>query len=147
MTLRTDIQETIAKYGHMVIGVVGDPGEPSFAYTIGLKSRFGCELLICGLPMKYAQAVLNDIASKFSKDLLNVPTAEFTNLPVLLKECNLNLGRLHNQYVVQADVFYGTEVKVVQVIMSDREGRTPLDDTYDHEYMGRFQPLFVDFTK
>lgn len=144
MSFRDKILETIATHGHMVIGV-GD--NPSFAYTIGLTSRFGCELLVCGLPMQYAHVILNDIASKLSNDLLDVPTTEFTNLPIVLKEANTNLGQLHSNYVCQADSFYGKQVKVVQVVLSDREGRTPLDSDYDHEYMTPRQPLFVKFSK
>ena len=144
MSFRDKIIAGIQQYGHMVIGV---DDNPSFAYTVGLTSRFGCELLVIGLPYQYAHAILNDIASKFSPDLLDKPTTEFSNLPLLLKETDMSLGVLHDEYVCQADNFYGKEVNVVQVILSDRQGRTPLNDDYDHEYMDPRQRLFVDFTK
>lgn len=145
MSFRDQIQETIEKYGLQIIGV-GGQGQPSFSYTIGLTAKFGYELLVCGLPSHIAHSVLNTIALDGTVEL-DVPTTKFTNLPLLFKETDMSLGKLHDQYVCQADNFYGKEVTVVQIILSDRQGRTPNDDTYDHEYMDKFQPLFVDFTK
>ena len=135
----------IAQYGVSIVGVPGGPSNPTFAYTIGLSARFGVELFVSGLPIEYAHPILNDIAAKFDASLIGTPTDEFSNLPLLLKLCDKDLPRLHGEFVCQADAFYGREVEVVQVILSDREGRTPLNSEYDHEYMDKFQPLFVSF--
>jgi len=149
--LHDTFTEGIKQHGHIVVGVIGELDvngklTPSFAYTIGLTTTFGYELFVCGLNPRVATVIINDIVSKGTVEL-GVPQTQFTNLPILFKQCDLSLGRLHDQYVCQADNFYGKEVNVVQIILSDREGRTPLDDTYDHEHMDKFQMLFVDFTK
>lgn len=143
--IREQTQQHIAKHGHSVIGVASDGISASFAYTIGLTAKFGCELLICGLPMQHAHPILNHIAREFDKSLLGVPTEDFSNLPLLMMECNKDLTRLHDQYVVQADAFYGKQVNVVQVIMSDRDGRLPTNPEFNRHYMANFQPLFVKF--
>lgn len=141
------VAAAIAEHGHQVIGVQGFSEHPPFAYTIGLSPRLGFELLVVGLPMQHAHIILNDIANNWRSELMDVPSDEFANLPLLLKRCDTDLDRLHSEFVVRADNYYGTQVEVVQVIMSDREGRTPLDADFDHAYMGRFQPLFASFDK
>jgi hypothetical protein len=146
-SIRDQIIHNINKYGHMVIGVGGDATTASFAYTIGLTSKFNCELLLCGLPWQHAHPILNHIVSEFSEELLDVPTEKFTNLPVLLKTCDHDLDRLHGEYVVQADHFYGKRVNVVQVILSDRDGRLPMNPEFNQHYMANFQPLFVSAFK
>lgn len=143
----SELDAKIAQHGHQVIGVHGSPENPSFAYTIGLTPRLGFELLVVGLPIRHAHPILNGIANNWRPELLDVPSDEFTNLPLLLKCCDTDLARLHREFVVQADQHYSTEVNVVQVILSDREGRTPNDADFDHAYMGRFQPLFARFDK
>lgn len=142
-----ELGKKIAEHGHQVIGVHGSPDNPPFAYTIGLTPRFGFELLVVGLPIQHAHPILNHVAKDWHPELMNEPCDEFANLPLLLMRCNTDLDRLHREFVVQADNHYDMKVDVVQVILSDREGRTPLDADFDCEYMGRFQPLFVRFDK
>lgn len=144
-TFRESIIETIAKYGVQLIGVGGEGSGPPFAYTIGLNSKFGVELLIVGLPLNYVGQILNEIAALPAFPELDVPNVDFTNLPVMFKRCTVNTGRLHDEYVVQADVFYGEEVDVVQIVMCDKMGRFPNHREFDHAYMDPRQPLFCEF--
>jgi hypothetical protein len=149
-TLRRNISETIEKHGHMVIGVEGEalPSgfRPSFAYTIGLTATYGYELLMVGLDPRQATVIMNAIAAAGTVEL-DVPQAPFANMPLLFKKCNMDLELLHDEFVCQADNFYGRDVDVVQIIMSDREGRTPVDRGYDHRFMDRYQPLFASFPR
>lgn len=144
-TWRKSITDSIAKHGVQLIGVLGEEDKPSFAYTIGLRSKFGCELLIIGLPMQYVSTILNSIAAQAVLPELDMPNAEFTNMPVMFKRCTVNLGMLHDEYVCQADRFYGQDVEVVQIVMCDRQGRFPGHREYDHAYMDPRQPLFCEF--
>lgn len=146
-SIREQIIHNIKKHGHMVMGVGGDATTASFAYTIGLTSKFNCELLVCGLPWQYSHPILNSIAAELSNVQIGTPTEEFSNLPLLLMSCDHDLDRLHSNYVVQADHFYGKRVNVIQVILSDREGRLPMHSEFDQHYMANFQPLFVSAFK
>lgn len=143
MSFRDTILENIAKHGVQLIGVTD--ARPGFTYTIGLTAKFGFEIIVVGLPFQYAGNILNRIAAKDMPPELDVPNSEYTNLPIMFKECNVSMGPLHDEFVVQADVFYGKEVKVVQLVMCDREARFPGHSEYDHEYMDPRQRLFYDF--
>jgi Domain of unknown function (DUF4262) len=132
----------IASHGQSVIGVQGQ-GDPSFAYTIGLSEKTGFELLCVGLKPQYATMIFNDIADTIKKGgklEFNVPDDRFANLPCMFVEAN---QRAH-EYTVQADQFFGKEVKVVQMVLSDRQGLLPGNPRYDHEHMDKFQPLLFD---
>jgi hypothetical protein len=143
MSFRDTILENIAKHGVQLIGVTDT--QPSFTYTIGLHAKFGFELIVVGLPYQYAGHILNEIAAKDMPPELGMPNTEYTNLPVMFMECTVSLGPLHDDFVCQADRFYGKEVKVVQMVMCDRQCRFPGHSEYDHEYMDPRQRLFCDF--
>lgn len=141
MYLRKDIEDKIATYGHMLVGVGAEANSPPFIYTIGLTGRFGFELLVVGLPMQYA-GIVNDIATCEMFHDLDVPNEEFTNLPLMFKRCTRDLDLLHDEFVVQADQFYGKKIDVVQIVMCDRFGNFPGSSEYDHAYMDPRQPIF-----
>lgn len=147
MLSATSIQETIDSFGQQIVGVFADPASmtPPFAYTIGLSPKIGHELLVVGLPMAYARSLLSAIASEWNTSFLGVPMVRFTNLPLLMRRCDTQLRRLHDEFVIHADEFFGMEVDVVQVIYSDPAGHTPMSAYYDHTYMASRQPLFVRF--
>lgn len=144
-TFRDSVVATIAKHGVQLIGVHGGGEAPPFAYTIGLTAKFGAELLIVGLPLQYVGQILNQIAALEVFPELDTPNADFTNLPLMFKRCTVNGGRLHDEFVVQADVFYGKEVEVVQIVMCDKMGRFPNHSEFDHSYMDPRQSLFCEF--
>lgn len=138
------IADNIAKFGVHLIGVFGDEDGPSFTYTIGLTPKFGVELIMAGLRCEYAAAILNAIAALDALPALNEPNEAFSNLPVKFCRCDRDLDNLHENYVVQADGFYGRPVDVVQVVMCDRSGRFPGEPLFDQAYMGPLQALFFD---
>jgi hypothetical protein len=139
MLNRTSIISTIQDHGHQLI-VGGEAGSPPFIYTIGLTSTYGTELLVVGLPIKYG-SIVNAVAEALPLPL-NEPLTQFTNLPLMLRRCDANRDRLHDEFVCQADAFYGMEVQVVQIVMPDRNGKFPGHHEYEHEYMDPRQPLF-----
>ena len=144
-----DILKAIEQKGHQIIWVGPDPehGNPQHAYTIGLMAKHGVELLVFGLSPQLSAQILGTIAKGYDTGLLDQPTKKFSTLPLLLKMCNAKLGKLHDEIVLLADDFHGGNVNVVQVILPDEEGLTPLDAAYDHEGMARMQLLFVDFQR
>ncbi len=140
--IRSKVLKDIESHGQSVIGVQGPEG-PSFAYTIGLSEKTGFELLCVGLNPKYSTMIFNDIAETLKKgaDLkFNVPDDRFSNLPCMFVEAD---KRAH-EYTVQADQFFCKDVKVVQMVLSDRAGLLPGNPGYDHAHMDQFQPLLFD---
>lgn len=139
--IRKNILDGIRLCGHSVMCVFDPAGKsPSFAYTIGLTAEFNFELLVVGLDPTSATTIFNQIAywmRQGNKLEEGEPTDEFTNLPCIFKRCD---SRAH-EYVIQADNFYGKSVDVLQLVMSDREGRLPGEPKFDHEYMSKMQPL------
>lgn len=142
-TYRDHLLHLIGEHGHAVECTDGDETLPPHAYTIGLTARLGCELLVTGLPVVQAARLLNEIAAGWSPILLDVPTTCFTPEPLVLKECGHRLDELHTRYVWVGDQFYGRRVRLVQALIADQHGRTPLDLAYDHVAMDPVQPIFV----
>jgi hypothetical protein len=136
-SIRRSTQEAIRTHGHAVIGVLDSP---AFSYTIGLTPQFDMELIVMALPPPIACAILNDVARALRSGAdfaLGVPDDRFANLPVMFAEC----GDAAREYVVQADAFYGREVRVVQMVLSDRNGVLPSQPGFEAEYMRPRQRL------
>lgn len=137
-----DIKRYIDEFGLVVLGVAAGLEKSTFCYTIGLTEKFGHELIVNGLPMQVAGHIFNAIAKKDVFPDFDVPTDEFTNVPVMFKRCTLDLQDLHNEYICQADRYYGRDVEVVQMVLSDRNGRLPGHVEFDQAHMGSLQRLF-----
>lgn len=145
MSFHDEIKDTIAKYGVQLLGVGGEGTSPPFAYTIGLTPKFGVEILMVGLPLKYVGPILNSVAARATLPALDVPNPDFANLPLMFKRCTKDLELLHDEFVVQSDVFYDQQVDVVQLVMPDKAGLFPSDPGFDHPYMDPRQRLFCEF--
>ena len=82
-----DCRKIIETYGHMVQQVGGS----GWAYTIGLTSTLGYELICVGLPPQVAEPVLNDLAAMLKG--AEIPDeqaiAEISNMPVILRTIDL----------------------------------------------------------
>lgn len=135
------LRKVISENGHQVLGVQGQD-RPTFSYTIGLFEKYGFELIVLGVPAHFAAVIFNDIVSDhLSKGKildLNVENDQWTTLPCMFKECNDSLVR---EYAVQAFEYYQLPVKVIQMVMCDREGRLPNNLDFDMAYMSKFQRL------
>lgn len=136
------LKKKIEEYGHAVVGVFGteeDPGPP-FTYTIGLTEKYGFELLVFGIPNQYAGMMLNDIANKLaSGETLNLNSLDdrWANMPVKFMEADQSV----HGYTVQADQYYGQNVRVLQIVLPDKTGKFFDEAGYDHEYMNIRQPI------
>lgn len=71
-----DLQLKVEKLGHLVVGVEAGafPGQPRFAYTIGLTPHCGFELVMSGLDFEVMQDILNILAERAKDGQL--PTAD-----------------------------------------------------------------------
>lgn len=137
----TKLTIAIAQYGQQLIGVFGTSEEPApnFTYTIGLHPKFGFELIAVGLPHHSAAVILNSIGAELRADAkieLDVPDDRWANLPLMFKETSSNKVR---DYVCQADHFYETKVRVLQLVLPDKYGKFPAEAGYDSEYMNKRQ--------
>lgn len=144
MSFRDRILKDIASHGCSVIGVFGEQGKPPFAYTIGLTATYGFELLVIGLNGEVATMIFNDIVASlqaYETLELNVPDNRWANLPVMFKEAN---SKAHD-YVHQADGFYGKQVRVLQMVLSDRQGLLPSHPDFDHAHMAPRQALLYNW--
>lgn len=142
-TFFEDVAKTIATHGFQVIGVFDPSGDgPSFSYTIGLSGGGDAEVIVIGLPPRMAHEILSMIHAKYHKAGVELPVdvkvAELANLPVIFRECDQSKS---NVYHTGATHYYGGDVKVVQMVIPDAEGKFPEDAEYDHAYMDIRQPL------
>lgn len=147
MGIHEKIASDVLHHGFSVVAVASDGiSSPQFAYTVGLYSRIGFELFVAGLPMMYAHAIITSLVDSmnFARD---VKTTEHTNLPMVLKDADQNLGKLYDKFVVQAKNYWNREIQIVQIVLCDKNAKFPWDEDFDHAYMDARQPLFVDCTK
>lgn len=135
-----DLRET----GLVVMGAKGDvsSGTYSYAHTIGLSEKFGFELLVVGLSVDSAKKIFGNIANMPAFPAMDVPVTHCANRAVMFKDCVLYLDVLHNHYVRSANLYYDRKVDVVQMVLSDRNGRLPGHRDFDQAYMSAYQRLF-----
>ncbi len=132
------ITTIIAKYGCQIIGV--HDISPSFTYTIGLHSKFGFEIIVFGLPYAVAGMILNDIHDALASGQTiecDVPDPRWANLPCMFKVAS----QAARGYVCQADNYYEQPVKVLQLVLPDKDGKFPGEEGFDLQYMGVRQTL------
>lgn len=146
MNLHAAIRDNIARFGLHVQAVfpgTDEPrGTPDFAYTIGLFERYGYELIVIGLPLKYAHPTLNHVSVYLKEHgvlRFGEPMDDFLNLPVQFRICDPALVK---DYGCQAFYYYERDdVPFVQMVLCDKHGLFPGDPRFDVAYMGPRQPL------
>jgi hypothetical protein len=136
------VKQKIDEFGHAVIGVFSteDAPGPPFTYTIGMFEKYGFEILVFGIPHQFAGMILNDIGDMLrdgGKFDLNTPDDRWANMPVKFMETD---DTAHG-FVVQADNYYEQKVRVLQLVLPDKNGKFFDEAGYDHEYMSHRQPI------
>lgn len=135
--------ETIEKYGNSVIAVFGDPGNPGFAYTIGMSANDPPlpEFLVIGLPPKTAQSLLNELCAKAREKPLGRGYYDdvFAGYRAALVCCRAHAA---DEYIVQALNLFGPNINVFQLVWPDPSGRFPWDSGYDLDPV--LQPILGD---
>lgn len=135
------IRATIEKHGFMVQGVFPTEDNPSpyFAYSIGLRDKYGFDLILVGLPLPMAGAIINDVAALLDNGIaLNVPVEGILMVPLMFKDCAPELVK---DYAVQAEVYYGGPTRFIQILWPDTNSKFPSDPQFDSAKYGEMQRL------
>lgn len=141
------MREKVQRGGWQAVHVFDD--NLPFTYSVGLFEDLGYELLVFGVDGQLGASLLHSFLEIPERSLDKLPMGEDVyllgskaegNLPLQFRRCNASA----HPFVVQADVYAGQEVPVVQIVLPDREGRHPEHPNYDRLYMDRFQKLCYD---
>jgi hypothetical protein len=132
------IARDIKKCGVSLISVP-DAGPP-FTYTIGLsESSLGREIIVFALDPMTAGVILNHVAESVREGAViepGVPDDRWANMPCVFRHVT---GDNAEKYCGAARGYYDKPVRLLQLVIPDREGRFPWDDDYDLAYMGPLQ--------
>lgn len=141
------VRPKIEEHGHTVLMVAA---APPFAYTIGLYSQIGYEIILFGIGPDHAQPILNSIAAS-AKAGLEIPLDtiipqecaenrmnQWVRAAVMFKQCDH--PDLFETYAIQAKQWYGKDVPVRQLVFPDRFGKFPHQEGYS-PVMAKMQPL------
>lgn len=118
----------VAEHGWAVQGVERDRNRPPWAYTVGLTRVDRPELVVTGMPLRRAAALLNDVAAHLMHAdtprpgevvrLVGGPVIEFVALP-------------HpDVHLLTAVDLYGPEVRGLQVVWADDREHWPWDRSF-----------------
>jgi hypothetical protein len=122
------LREGVADKGWLVQGVEGSGSYPPWAYTIGLSGYGLPELVVTGLPALAAAELLNDLALHA---LHASPPAPGERIPLrggpLIEVVPLAEPSAH---LVFAVALYGPEIRALQLVHADRQGRFPWSPDY-----------------
>lgn len=129
----------IKKNGFTFLGVFDPEGKtPMFVYSVGLTGRGWPEVLLVGnMNPKITEIILTDIIKSWEErgepligdnhDIIRF--ADGTPQPLRVREASEAAAR---DYAVQARFYYNTDdIKVVQVMWPDTDGKFPDDQGYN----------------
>ncbi|MGW5741145.1 DUF4262 domain-containing protein [Amycolatopsis sp. NPDC003861] len=118
----------VADRGWLVQGVERAGPYPPWAYTIGLSGYGLPELVVTGLPMLAAGALLNALASH---TLHGPPFAAGDHIPLrdgpLIEVVSLAEPSAH---LVFAAALHGPQIRALQLVHADTQGRFPWSPDY-----------------
>lgn len=133
------VGEVVARTGVAIRGVIGSPGEMSWAYSIGRVLSGLPELVVVGMPSRQCAHLINHVAEDWDRvlrgeldetvRLLPVPERVVATTDYVLDACRF----------AQERGLYD-ELQVSQILWPDRKGRFPWDPTSDSA-MRRCQPI------
>ena len=122
------MRQLIVMYGWAVQGVERDGIHPPWAYTVGLTPHRRPELVITGMGLTRATAVLNGVASHLLHAEAPAPgtQAELLDGP-LVEVVKVARPWAHLNMAVE---FYGNRIRGLQLVHADRHGNWPWDQRY-----------------
>jgi hypothetical protein len=134
VSIQKKVRDDVARQGfHVVMVAAGDPGEPPFAYTIGLTRTFKHpEILVVGLETHTSHPMLNTLGERIRGGEVFAAGATIRDL---LEDHACRIDRVDAlwvpEYVGQALAFYDPEpVTVLQCLWPDLAERFPSDDDF-----------------
>ncbi|WIY06037.1 DUF4262 domain-containing protein [Amycolatopsis mongoliensis] len=117
------LRDGVAGRGWLVQGVEGSGSYPPWAYTVGLSEYGLPELVVTGLPVPDAAGLLNDLAAH---SLHESPPSSGERVPLrggsLIEVVRLAEPSVH---LVFAVALYGPEIRALQLVHADSQGRFP----------------------
>ena len=118
----------VADKGWLVQGVEGAGPFPPWAYTIGLSGYGLPELVVTGLPVPGAAALLNGVASHSLAESPPSPGERVTlRGGPLIEVVPLAEPSVHLMF---ATALYGPEIRALQLVHADARGRWPWSPDY-----------------
>ena len=118
----------IARHGWAVQGVERDRARPPWAYTAGLTGHRKPELVVTGLPLQRAAALLNDVAAHMLHAVIPEPgqQVQLDGGP-LIEIVRVAEPAVH---LCAAVSLFGTRIRALQVVHADGRGHWPWDPGY-----------------
>lgn len=117
------LSTTVAACGWVVQGVERERDRPPWAYTVGLTEHGRPELLVTGLPLPRAGALLNDLAEHaLQTDPHDHGDQEWLPGGVVVEYVYVPHPEVH---LLHAVALYGPAVTALQVVWTDDRGRWP----------------------
>ncbi len=117
------LRDGVAERGWLVQGVEGSGSYPPWAYTIGLSGYDLPELVVTGLPVLEAAELLNDLAAH---SMHESPPPPGERVPLrgglVIEAVPLAEPSVH---LVFAVALYGPEIRALQLVHADSQGRFP----------------------
>ncbi|HUA28905.1 MAG TPA: DUF4262 domain-containing protein [Streptosporangiaceae bacterium] len=122
------LTDKITTFGWAVQGVERDRIHPPWAYTVGLTPHGHPELVVTGLSLRRAAALLNDVAGHLMHAAAPSPGEQIalTGGP-LIEIVEVAEPTAH---LVMAVELYGPGVRALQVVHADDRGHWPWDVGY-----------------
>lgn len=122
------VSGVIAEQGWAVQGVARDRMRPPWAYTVGLTEHGEPELVVTGLPVRRAAALLNDVAEHVMHAAAPRPGEQIAlRGGPLIEIVTVDVPSAH---LVVATEMYGSRLRALQVVHADDRGRWPWDTGY-----------------
>jgi uncharacterized protein DUF4262 len=122
------LREGVADRGWLVQGVEGSGSYPPWGYTVGLSGYGLPELVVTGLPLLEAAELLNDLAAH---SLHGSPPTPGERVPLrggpVIEAVRLAEPSVH---LVFAVALYGPEIRALQLVHADSQGRFPWSPDY-----------------
>ena len=135
---------TVGEHGWAVSGRHGDELAPPWAYSVGMWLTCQApELVLCGLPVERAAAIINAIGARIADGADYRPDDVVDDIcpaPLTFRPVEPS-WRLTAGLLGVSDTFYGmVRPPYLQVVWSDKEGRFPWEPGFAATY-DRMQPL------
>lgn len=156
----TQLLALIGEHGHAVQAVLPTESEVGFSYTVGLAEFTGMELIVFGLPVPVAMAVLNAAASTLKEhgalpcDVVLPPRSaampaainDWANSPIMVRRCLPGRAKKYAHFAYDYALMQCSDMEqpppefvMLQIVWPDRQGRFPEDPEFDIT-MVRHQP-------
>lgn len=120
------VGEVVARRGMAIRGVIGSPGEMSWAYSIGRVLSGLPELIVVGLPSRQCAHLINHVAEDWDRVISGEldDSVHLVPLPervVATTNYVRDAGRFSREHGILS------ELRVMQVVWPDHAGRFPWD--------------------